>query len=710
VPWLGENRRLSPAHGSNPLSRRLLIACLVPLLLAGSLAGLDRLLPPDLSRYQDRSVLVVDRQGEVLRGFTTADEKWRLACRPDQVDPAYLAMLIGFEDRRFRYHPGVDPLALARAVAQSLYHGRIVSGASTLTMQVARLLEPRPRGLKAKLIEMARAVQLEARYSKDDILAMYLTLAPFGGNLEGVRAASLAYLGREPRSLTPAQAAMLVALPQSPTRRRPDGPHPQALTRAADKVLAQAHRAGRLSDQTLAEARQETLPRQRKPLPFLAPHAAERLARKAAPGAIIPSTLDGRLQQAAETMLVREARWIGDGAVIAALIVDVAGRQVRAWVGAHDFAAPGGGQIDLARAIRSPGSTLKPFIYALGLEDQVIAADTRIDDRPLRFGDYAPQNFDRGFHGRVTMREALQQSLNLPAVAVLDRIGPARFAADLDHAGIKLVLPTGIARPSLPLALGGVGMSLADLTSLYGSLADGGLLRPLALQPGPTAAGVRLMSADSARQITAILADAPRPDGFGQMRAGSTGGAGQRRIAYKTGTSYGFRDALALGHDGRHVVAVWVGRADGTPRPGSYGRNTAAPLLFRLFDLLPDTGDALAHLAPDRQPMASLPPRLRRFSPPGGSIAIGGAPDQAPAILFPPDGAELELDRDQRDYSLALKAEGGQTPLRWLVNGLPVASDPWRRDTAWTPDGEGFVRITVIDAADRSTSVRVRLR
>ncbi|MBN9524849.1 MAG: penicillin-binding protein 1C [Alphaproteobacteria bacterium] len=687
----------------------------IALAIAGvaGLGALDRALPPDYSKLSQLSTVVTARDDTVLRVFRAGDDAIRLPAAAADVEPAYLAMLLAYEDRRFRWHPGIDPIALVRAVGQSILHRRIVSGASTLTMQVARLLEPRPRTLRAKLAEMLRALQLERRHTKDEILGMYLTLAPFGGNLAGVRAASLAYFGREPRELGPAQAALLVALPQSPTRRRPDR-QPEIARDAAHRVLDRVAAAGVIDERRRREAREAGLPGSRQPLPMASPHLAQALAADAVPGSTVRTTLDSRLQQGLETLSRRERSWFGDDASLAVLVVDNATAEVRGHVGGDFFAAQGG-QVDMTRASRSPGSTLKPFIYGLAFDDLLIHPETVIEDKPLAFGDYAPRNFDHDYHGEVTIRSALRQSLNLPAVAVLDRIGPQRLMAAFDAAGVHPRLPRGATEAGLPVALGGVGVSLADLARLYRAVAGDGLSRPLryrADEAGPAETPRQLLGPVARYYLADVLADAAMPDSVTQVAAEGSA----RRIAYKTGTSYGFRDAWAIGWSASHTVAVWVGRPDGSPRPGALGRNAAGPIMVKVFDLIPgQEGLRFRTMPPGAirvSGTAGLPPALQRFRFGAGVTRGGDGPSDGPRILFPPDGAVVELprDADSRLASLALKAEGGEAPLRWLVNGQPVEALRRRNDAFWLPDGEGYAEIVVIDAANRRARADVLLR
>ncbi|HYM31950.1 MAG TPA: penicillin-binding protein 1C [Candidatus Cybelea sp.] len=677
--------------------------------LAALAAALDRMFPPDLSRFRDGSTIVTDAEGNILRAFTTRDGMWRLKTAPGDVEPRYLAMLKAYEDHRFDEHFGVDPLALVRAAWQAASSGHVVSGGSTLTMQAARLLEPHPHTLLGKLADMARATQLEIRYGKRQILAFYLTLAPFGGNLEGVRAASLAYFGKEPLHLTDAQAALLIALPQSPTRRRPEI-DAGAARQAETKVLSRLVTDGFLDQERMAEALEQPLPVTRRPMPFHVPQLAQRLASTAPNGSRIATTIDGALQNAVEALAAQDAASRDSEASIALLVIENRTRAVRAALSGTDFFGPYG-QIDLTLAARSPGSTLKPFIYGLAFDDLLIHPETLIDDKPLRFGAYAPRNFDRGFHGTVPVRVALQQSLNVPAVAILDRVGPERLAATLRGAGARLDLPQGGEPAALPIALGGVGISLADLVMLYAGIADGGAVRPLIYSGGARGgAAQRVMTPTAAAYVTRILAGTPLPDGVVSRSSSQSAGW----IAYKTGTSYGFRDAWAVGYSANYTIGVWVGRADGTPRPDAYGRNTAAPILFKLFDLLPAAGgqplpqpgaDAI-----DASSAADLPPALRHFTP-GNAPPEARAPNAEPlAIAYPLDGTVVELraGADGKPAKLALMAEGGTEPLRWVVNGAPVVASA-RGGDFWQPDGEGFAAVTVIDAKGRSATSTVRL-
>ena len=653
--------------------------------------------PTPLGKNLEYSHVVLDREGRLLRAYATTEGRWRLPVSERDVDPRFLKLLFTYEDKRFREHHGIDPLSMGRAAVQLVSRGQIISGGSTISMQVARLLEPRERrSLGAKMRQIVRALELESALGKDGVLALYLTLAPYGGNLEGVRAASLAYFGKEPRKLSLAEAALLVALPQSPELRRPDR-FPTAARAARDRVLDRAALAGLLPRDEIARAKTQPVPHERKPLPVLAPHAADQVVLLEPDRREHRLTLDLFLQKNLQELARERAQALGPDISVAILAVDNVTGEVRARVASADyFDLRRAGQVDMTQALRSPGSTLKPFIYGLGFEDGVIHPDTLIDDRPSRYGGYVPENFDLTFQGVVTVRRALQLSLNVPAVAVLNKIGVSRLGARLSQAGAVLVLPKGEA-PGLAMGLGGVGVRLTDLVMLYASLArQGEALALTERQQSDLQMPHRLLDPVAAWYVGNILLGAPPPDN-----------APSGRIAFKTGTSYGYRDAWAIGFDGRMTVGVWVGRPDGAPVPGLVGRASAAPILFEAFAR---SGGAPAALprAPRGAIFAAgnkLPPPLQRFGITGPREAA-----EAPRIMFPPDGARLEIAAGARPDPVALKISGGRGPLTVLVNGVPATAASGRGTLFFQPDGPGFVRLTVMDARGATDSVTVRLQ
>jgi penicillin-binding protein 1C len=660
--------------------------------------------PLDFAASREGSTIVVDRDGRLLRPFTLPDGRWRLPAATHDVDPRYIAMLVAYEDGRFYQHNGVDLRALLRAGAQWLMRGHVVSGGSTLPMQVARLIEPRPdRTIGAKLRQIARAFEIEREVGKAGALDRYLTLAPFGGNLEGVRAASLAYFGKEPLRLTVAEAALLVALPQSPEARRPDRSPAVALA-ARDRVLDRAAARGLISAADVAAAKREPVPQARLAFPALAAHAAEEAVAADRQAKVIKLSIDARLQAKLETLAKESVARLGPKLSGAIVVIDNASGEIRACVGAADYNdASRDGAIDMSRSPRSPGSALKPFIYALAFEQGLAHPETRLFDRPMRYGAYAPENFNLGYEGAVTARRALQMSLNLPAVELLSDVGPATFLARLHSAGAEIALPKDTPI-GLAIGLGGLGITLTDLARLYAGLARGGeappLIKRLDGQP-PVLGARRVTDPVAAYYVEDILRGAPPP-----------ANALKGRIAFKTGTSYGFRDALAIGFDLRTTIAVWVGRPDNGPTPGLVGREAAAPILFDAFERL---GRSIEPISAPKGVLkasvtADLPPPLRRLRQDAPKTFAASETAQL-KIAFPLDGARIDLSLKDGagDSKLALKALGGAPPFTWFVNGAPVGGAEIRRQSAWKPDGAGFARVSVTDAKGASDAVTVRL-
>ncbi|MGE0847200.1 MAG: penicillin-binding protein 1C [Flavobacteriaceae bacterium] len=634
---------------------------------------------------------VLGRDGLLLRAFPVADGRWRLGVRLEEVDRRFVDMLVAYEDRRFRDHDGVDGRALLRAAWQLATSGRIVSGASTLTMQLARLESGADtRSLSGKLAQIARARAIERSASKDEILERYLTLAPYGGNIEGVRAASLAYFGKEPRRLSAAEAALLVALPQSPEARRPDRDR-KAARAARDRVLDRALEAGVVTAAEARAARREPVPG-RAMLPVHAAHLAGELARSVPAGAAVGTAIDTGLQLRLEELARAAAHRLGRDISLAILVADSVSGEIRASIGSPDiFDARRDGYVDMTARPRSPGSALKPLIYALAFDAGLAHPETLIEDRPASFAGYRPENFDREFRGTVRVREALQLSLNVPAVRLLEAVGPARMVAAMRRAGAH-PLVGGYSPPGLAIGLGGVGVTLRDLVAIHAGLVRGG--RPVALTPLPAksvSAGAEIVSPLAAWEVVDVLAGAPTP---GHVRGG--------RIAFKTGTSYGYRDAWAVGADGRHVIGVWVGRPDGAPMPGMIGLDAAAPVMFDAFARLEKIVPLLAPPPGARRlTTAELPPVLQRF---GGPVRRAAAPS-GPAIAFPPDGARVETgDRLER---IALKVRGGRPPFVWLADGVPVAAAERGRQHLFAPSSSGYVTLTVIDGDGASARATV---
>ncbi len=704
--------RVKPGHdgggsggGQRPLLR-IVSALAVALIVSAAACAtwVVSLGPLPLEQARKVSTSIVDRNGKLLRAYAMADGRWRLPVdAKTAVDPGYLKLLLAYEDRRFRAHGGIDPLALGRAALQLVTSGHIVSGGSTITMQLARLMEPRrERSVYAKLRQMVRAVQIERQLGKDQILDLYLALAPFGGNLEGIRAASIAYFGREPKRLSLAEAALLVALPQSPETRRLDR-YPEVARAARDRVLDRMVEEHRVSHEDAIQARAVTVPRLRKPMPILAPHSSDAAIAIVKDAPVIKLTLDATLQKTLEALARDRAIAQGPNISIGMIAIDNESGDVLARVGSSDyFDDRRAGQVDMTRAVRSPGSTLKPFIYGLAFEDGFVHPDSLIDDRPIRFGSYAPENFDMTFQGTVPIRKALQLSLNVPAIALLDRVGASRLSSRLKQAGGSLVLPKDEA-PGLAMGLGGVGVTLQDLAQLYTGFPRLGTTKPLReiISDQDHREPMRLMDQAAAWQVGDILIGTPPPEN------GVHG-----KIAFKTGTSYGYRDAWSVGFDGRITIGVWVGRPDGAPVPGLVGRTAAAPILF---DAFARTGRIAAGLPKPPKGVllasnAKLPLPLRRFRPVGELIRTGT--DQAPHIQFPLNGSRIDVDRsgDGQSAAMPVKVAGGVLPLTMMINGISVGEIDGRRQRLVDPPGPGFARLTVIDATGAADTVVIRVQ
>ena len=554
---------------------RVALRCLYGLLVLAALLWLaDRLDPlPNVQASSAQTILA--RDGTPLWRFADANGVWRYPVSVEQVSPLYIEALLAYEGRWFYDHPGINPLALARALWLNLRHGRIVSGGSTLSMQVARIIEPHSRTTGGKLRQLWRTLQLEWHFSKREILQIYLHRAPFGGTLEGVAAASWAYLGKSPLHLTAAEAALLAVLPQAPSRLRPDR-YPERARAARDKLLRRVQQQGLWPQPVLNEALAESIWLAARREPALAPLLARRLRQGG--GSLIPSTLDASLQQRLEDLLQGWKSRLPPRVSAAILVADTRTLEVLAYLGSADLNdAERAGHVDMIQAIRSPGSTLKPLLYALALEDGLIHSGSLLQDVPRHHARYQPGNFARGFSGPVAASEALVQSLNLPAVQLLEHYGAKRFHARLAQAGIRLQYP-GDGLPNLALILGGTGTRLEQLVSAYAALDRDGSTGPLRLQPDSPMSRRHLFSADAAWVVQRMLAGQQHPHSQAQQRR--TG------FAWKTGTSHGHRDALAIGSGRGLVIGVWVGRPDGTPVPGQYGQISATPLLLQVFDLL----------------------------------------------------------------------------------------------------------------------------
>ena len=558
------------------------------------------------------STVLLDREGRLLGARIAPDGQWRFPA-PDTVPAKFRTALLAFEDKRFPYHPGVDPLAVGRALWLNLSRGEVVSGGSTISMQVIRLARKgQSRTVGEKLLEMVLATRLEWRYAKADILALYAGHAPFGGNVVGLETAAWKYYGREAGSLSWAEAATLAVLPNAPALIHP-GRNREALRLKRNRLLDKLLEMGEMDSTAHYLACLEPLPERPLPLPMLAPHLLERthqerLAAGAGGKARIRTTLDHDRQVRANALVARHYAELSENGIhnAGALIVEVATGDVVAYVGNTPCDEPGQGcAVDVIPARRSTGSILKPLLYAAMLQDGELLPRMLVPDVPAYFGSYHPDNYDRSYQGAVPAAQALARSLNVPSVHLLQRYGVARFQRVLQQVGL-----TTVDRPAddygLTLILGGAEASLWDLAGVYASMArtlryfgeydgryDPAAFRPpnlylerrkLPLGPEKRAQLVRSSPLEAGpiwHTLEAMVAvSRPEADRFWELFASSD------RIAWKTGTSYGYRDAWAIGLTPRYVVAVWVGNADGEGRPGLIGLEAAAPLMFDLFDAL----------------------------------------------------------------------------------------------------------------------------
>ena len=569
------------------LPRRWRVACYVLVSFALCLAVLDRLNPITLDP-PDESSIVLAEDGTPLRAYPSADGVWRHKVNAAEVSPYYIAALIQYEDRYFNVHPGVNPAALVRGAYQWISNGHIVSGGSTLSMQVVRLIDGQnERTLWGKAKQSVRALQLEAHYSKAKILDYYLNYAPMGGMVEGVEMGARTYFGKPAKKLSHAEAAMLAVLPQSPTRNRPDR-EPARAQAMRDKVLARMQSSGTWSPEIVADAKMERIvaqPPANISAAWLAPLAAERAKSENKRGTkamqVVQTTIDANLQARIESLLQDRVRSLPPKASIAALVMENDSMFVRAYVGSADMHdAERSGHVDMTRAVRSPGSALKPFLYAMALDDGLVHSESLLSDAPQNFGGYAPGNFQSTFSGPISVTEALQRSLNVPAVDILERTQPIRFASRLRAGGLRLRMDEG-ASPNLSLILGGGGTTLEELVGAYRAFAVNGMAGKPRLSKDAPIVQNRMMSEGAAWIIRDILEGGSHPD----KPAGDI--TSRPPFAWKTGTSFGFRDAWAVGVTDRYTIGIWLGRPDGTPNPGYFGANSAAPLARDIAAILP---------------------------------------------------------------------------------------------------------------------------
>lgn len=675
---------------------------------------IDQLFPPALGKFKDTSVVLRGQQGHILGVSLTTDEKWRIRTRTRDVGQRYKNFLIAYEDKNFYTHWGVDFGALVRAVYGWVIQGRR-SGASTLTMQVVRLLEPRPRTLWSKAIECLRAWQLECHFSKEEILGMYLTLVPMGHNIEGVRAASFGYFHKSPKELSPAEEALLVAIPQAPRLWTKMGAQ-ERMKHLRQRVLRRLEQQGILTAvQNRVWSRGELRLFDGK-MGGHAQHLLQTL-RKTKPSEIEHRTyLREDLEKRAELLVKNHVRSLGYGPHVtgALLIMDAQSGAVQAYIGGAFWAHGAGGYVDILQSQRSPGSTLKPFIYAMGMDLGLIHPQTIVQDKRTNFHGYMPRNFGERFHGNVTVDEALRLSLNVPAVSVLEAIGAVAFTERLP---IKMsaVGKRHKELATLPIALGGVGVRPYDVAALYSVFprGDGTMVYPRVTHDEKK--NVRaFLKARSVWYVNAILSQTSCSD----LCVGQEGLFPSLCLPHKTGTSYGYRDAWTVGYTTTHVIVAWIGRSDGRSIPGLTGHTAAAPLVHKAVALLEkEERSWQLPCAPDGALIAKnaeLPEGLRYFGSPsqragtgeGAGAETGWKGTSGPSIFFPSEGMRCCA---KKGGVLVFSARSANPPLTWFLNGVAYQGDPHDRELRWTVTHYGLLRVTVMDSKGCSDSVQVTL-
>ncbi|MFA0082816.1 penicillin-binding protein 1C [Vibrio breoganii] len=518
---------------------------------------------------------VLSAEGETLRQFADSNGTFRIPVQVDDVSPTYLDSLLAYEDSRFYSHNGVDIKALLRAAYQRLRYGEIVSGGSTITMQVARVLYPIERSYGGKLVQIFRALQLEQQYSKQEILSLYLTHVPMGGNIEGVEAASQRYFGKSSHTLNISEAALLTVIPQRPSLYRPDR-YPEQAKQARNKVLRRLIDEGVVSKQEYELLKDESVVAGRMPIKRKVPLLARELKSHTVGQSAVGTFIVKELQQNVDSIVAQRFTSLSDELSVAVMVVENKSGEVLAYKGSLDMDnARNFGHVDMTKAVRSPGSTLKPFVYAKALDEGLIHSESLLLDIPMEFGDYKPQNFDKRFQGEVSVSEALQRSKNVSAVYLLSQIGVPEFVDSMQVMSSSLRL----ADMNLTVVLGGGGSTLRELVMYYTALSREGVSIKPRLSIDSPIEEARIVSAESAWITKTILQDLRAPD-----RPRAKYG---RKIAWKTGTSFGYRDAWAIGTSEDYTVGVWMGRPDGSPYVGQTGATMAAPILFDVFDLLP---------------------------------------------------------------------------------------------------------------------------
>lgn len=651
--------------------------------LLGLLSILDTYFP--MKTPASYSTVILSERGYLLRAFSNEKQEWRYPISLQDVPPRYLELLLGYEDRWFYHHLGLNPFSIMRAAWQNLWAQRVVSGGSTLTMQVARLLDPHERSLAGKLKQALRALQLEWHLSKDEILQLYLNLAPFGGTLVGVQAASISYFGKPLKEITDAEAALLAVLPQAPSRWRPDRRPKQALA-ARNKVLLRMEQLGLWTSQRVADAMLEPIFAYEPQGKMIAPLLSRRLKKECPDCEKIETTIDIEMQLQLESLVGNYSARLPEGLSVGVLVMENETGAVKSYLGSADFLDNKRfGHVDMVQAVRSPGSTLKPFLYGLAIDQGVIHSQSLLQDVPRFKASYRPLNFSGGFNGPVSVTEALQRSLNIPAVQVLERLGPEYFAAKLQSAGLQLQGP-GAIEPNISMILGGVGVKLENLVGSYAALGRGGIAIKPRLKKGDVAVERYLFSPGAAWVTWKMLA-------FNPKKSRSMNRLIQQwNLAWKTGTSYGYRESWAVGVSKRWTIGVWVGRPDASASPGISGRKTAAPLLFKIFRRIKTPKEAITR--PDNVSEVDICWPLGTQASAASNQGVQSCPRKKTAWVIdktvPPtmsdEGALLKTlwydkNGDRVEPACALQIATSEKRAFWPANLEPWLPKGWRRQS-----------------------------
>lgn len=638
---------------------------------------------PPLDAISHRSRVLYDEEHNILSYTLSREDTFRFYCTKDEVDPLFIDMLISSEDKRFFDTPGVDPVAIARALLSNLRAFKTVSGGSTIAMQVVRMLEHNERTMLSKIREALGALILTLRYGHDEVLNMYLTLAPFGGNIEGVKAASLKWFGHLPNHLSPSECALLVALPRAPEAIRPDR-HEKSAQFYRNDVLRLAIRNGVIKPDVGEAALEEKLPEKLLPIERSGFHLGVYAFRHSDDKEIY-STISPKVQKLLNELGRNYSRHRTTDGTLSAVIIDTKSAQVKGYLGAATLQDS---QLDLPHAHRSPGSALKPFCYALAFEHSLLHPKSVIADKETLYGSWLPRNFSGTFQGELTAADALRTSLNIPALEILAKVGPDNFYTRLNRQSRRIYLPKG-AEPQLSLVLGGCSISLFDLTELYAMLnRDGIFIKDRLLQNDPDDDGFVMLEQNSSRAVFNILKTVPRPQNY----------QNEDNISYKTGTAFHYTDAWALGSLGKYTAGVWTGRADNHPDATGTGLDSAAPVLFELLTELKG------------EPYEKV--KLKQT----GALAVNPPPSLRTVLTRKPlsfDSNALYLDFPVNDSLITtdsegyvhLRRQGGVAPFYLTVNNIPQDDCEY-----FKVEEEGFYKIVLYDSAGHNVNVTVRIK